>query len=884
METLTSDEINPPNPPAYRGAPFDSWGNCIHHPSVRLARPAPDNGGSGDDDYDSSTSWIVERKRCPKCCLNSIIHDTVRKSNLSESFLSGGGGGSRSATKSRYSYTSPGGRSNPAASVSSASFPHAFEEGPHVGHSQVVRSPPPRAFEADRSTASSRGDAGMDSRSVKSGGGSFYSGRGRRDRERDFRSEDGDGSYYSGRPQDPQDVSFRGAHDPSAASFHSSTDRSKPIDESKPMQRQTRRPGNRKQRDLSPESTIGMSTIPSSMDTSACSTITMDTSLYSRTSQHRGRRHTPHGGSNTKRGRPYATDLVPVHENDSRGRDPEEGSHSRASDGRGRRGPRIPTQVNVPEEDKAKDHIVLISNMPKHIGQDQDVVSVSKSRRSREDGSRPSRKKGDEPSSRDDDDRHQGEKRSGRDHIKHSKSKRRSKSLDGYNAPSRHRASSRRLSRSRSPHRRGDASFVSSPSLAASSYYSRSVRSNTSSSRRSVRYDIDPNGYCTHHPDIRLMKPDERDNNYWTVVRKKCPECIREDCPSIMMGGDRSLRSNMSYGTPFDDDVHSVRSIESSKGSSFFLSSLQTPEEIEREEERRRLKRRLAARAYHFPGNTWCEDWFQYLSNTHTVLGLFFHHPLHPLKVQERLVILFGSIAIGLTISNLTYMYFIREGVDADEELFRVNLNWLGLSEAIITKLMITLWTLGSFLHMIFDLGLWHMKACTLCRYGGQIDDRIARWGRVVGLFIVVTAMAAGSYAVLLRASIEYKGEGSEGLQVEESIRNNEFYDIDFGGKRSFRFLLGYLVEFLLAMFVYYPITVTIVFSGVLGCGGRIPILGGRPREIKRERKYEMSKKMPRILKTLNLDEGEMRGADDEKTSDVYSMSYNEDMDENRII
>jgi hypothetical protein len=75
------------------------------------------------------------------------------------------------------------------------------------------------------------------------------------------------------------------------------------------------------------------------------------------------------------------------------------------------------------------------------------------------------------------------------------------------------------------------------------------------------------------------------------------------------------------------------------------------------------------------------------------------------------------------------------------------------------------------------------------------------------------------------------------------------------------------------------------VFSGVLGCGGRIPILGGRPREIKRERKYEMSKKSPRILKTLNLDEDEMiRGVDDEKTSDVYSMSYNEDMDENRII
>jgi hypothetical protein len=322
-------------------------------------------------------------------------------------------------------------------------------------------------------------------------------------------------------------------------------------------------------------------------------------------------------------------------------------------------------------------------------------------------------------------------------------------------------------------------------------------------------------------------------------------------------------------------------SVESSKGSSFFHGTLQTPEEIEEEEDTRRLKRRLAARAYHFPGNTWCEDWFQYISNTHTVLGLFFHHPLHPLKLQERLVILFGSIAIGLTISNLTYMHFIKIGVDVDEELFRVNLAWMGMSEVIITKLMLTLWTLGSFLHTVFDLGLWHMKACTLCRYGGQIDDRMARWGRVVGLFIVVSAMAAGSYAVLLRASIEYKGEGSEGSSVEEAIRNNEFYEIDFGGKRSFRFLLGYLVEFLLAMFVYYPIAVTIIFSGVLGCRGRIPILGGRPREIKKERNYAMNKR-----KMLNTAEA---GADDDETSDVYSSSYrDEEMEasrnENRIL
>lgn len=48
----------------------------------------------------------------------------------------------------------------------------------------------------------------------------------------------------------------------------------------------------------------------------------------------------------------------------------------------------------------------------------------------------------------------------------------------------------------------------------------------------------------------------------------------------------------------------------------------------------------------------------------------FFHHPLHPMGFQERLVILFGSIAIGLTISNFTYLWFIRNGISVEEEVF----------------------------------------------------------------------------------------------------------------------------------------------------------------------------------------------------------------------
>lgn len=421
----------------------------------------------------------------------------------------------------------------------------------------------------------------------------------------------------------------------------------------------------------------------------------------------------------------------------------------------------------------------------------------------------------------------------------------------------------------------------------------------TVSSWRSIRYDVDDRGFCLHHPRVRLMR--ERADGDWRTVRKKCPECIREDCPSMLGFGrdedsgddesrmgeyprrrvqqvrgadpphDRSFQavtssgarhsSSAGGGSLLDDEESGRFGSDSSLGVAFadIGMTLQTPEELEEEESTNRFKRRLAARAYHFPGNSWCQDWMQYLSNTHTVIGMFFHHPLHPMGFQERLVILFGSIAIGLTISNFTYLWFIRNGISVEEEVFTLNsrhTHATGIPEVVITKLMLTLWTLGSFLHTVFDLGLWHMKACTLCRYQGRIDERLVQWGRVVGLFIVMVAIGVGGYAVLLRASIEYRGEGSIADEVEESIRTNEFYDIEFDDKRSFRFLLGYLVEFVLALFVYYPLAVTILFSGVLGCGGKIPILGGRPREMKREARYEQRKKDPKILKALNLDEG----------------------------
>ena len=59
---------------------------------------------------------------------------------------------------------------------------------------------------------------------------------------------------------------------------------------------------------------------------------------------------------------------------------------------------------------------------------------------------------------------------------------------------------------------------------------------------RLVRYDIDDNGYCAHHVEIQLLKRCTDDGD-WAIVRKKCPECIKEDCPA-MLGGDIPTPNN----------------------------------------------------------------------------------------------------------------------------------------------------------------------------------------------------------------------------------------------------------------------------------------------------------------------------------------------------
>ena len=374
---------------------------------------------------------------------------------------------------------------------------------------------------------------------------------------------------------------------------------------------------------------------------------------------------------------------------------------------------------------------------------------------------------------------------------------------------------------------------------------------------------------CIKHPHILLS--DQSDVNVWTCMRyckdektgrwitkkKVCEACLEEDEESgYHQPPSRSHLDKTKENSYFDDRTHSMTSEDDFSSHHANRNTVnvytddgnQTPLEREAEAQRRRFIRRLAARAYHFPGNTWCEDWTQYIANTHIVFGIFFHHSLHPVTSRERCIILLGSVAVGLLMSNLIYLWFLHKNFGMNDVIIHID---PGLD---ITKLMITLWTLGSFVHTIFDLSVWHIKACTLCRYGGEVSDTAVKCGRRSGITIVMMTLAFATYLCLVRASQDAKAAMDE---TEENpttdMGDTFFHPVTLAGSRkSFYFLLGYIIEFVLAAFVYSPVMLTIVFTGVLGCNGRIPVLGGRPREMAKEQRYAMKRQryiMPRTLK-----------------------------------
>ena len=283
-----------------------------------------------------------------------------------------------------------------------------------------------------------------------------------------------------------------------------------------------------------------------------------------------------------------------------------------------------------------------------------------------------------------------------------------------------------------------------------------------------------------------------------------------------------------------DDNTHRI----SSSNEEIIIEEKYTPEEKE-------LIAALAIRSYHLPGYSYMGDLWQYISNNHPFLGIFLHHKLHPVHTGWRLLIFLGSILFGLTVSNIFFLLVLSDD-RYQQEVFVVTT--IGGEEWTITYAYIMLWTLGGSAHALFDMSIWYITSCGGCC---PFSDRCQVFGHVLVVFTIAFLLAMASFMVVLRASIQHQEDDGEKVNI---------YDLDSGGlandqielyeieKEDVNFLLGYLMEFAVAMVIYYPLGSIILFSGVLGCF-RLPILGGRPRDI-----YVLSKE--RAKKALGLDDG----------------------------
>ena len=309
---------------------------------------------------------------------------------------------------------------------------------------------------------------------------------------------------------------------------------------------------------------------------------------------------------------------------------------------------------------------------------------------------------------------------------------------------------------------------------------------------------------------IRALEPNTNDATYTTNKRDAPPrtgEEIRFESPA-----DNSLQVPFYVGGAGDDQTQSTAR------SGITKSALARAEQ-------ETLIHYLRLRSAHLPGNNWYQDWCQFIKNNHPLLGLFFHHPLHPLQFNQRIYLFLASISFGLLATNCVYLYYMLSTEEFDEKVIRIYLQVKdGNFEPFeISRGMLTLWCNNGILHAIFDLALWHLSACTcfstrynfvkLQKIGSNVVVAISGMFAAISSFFIL-------YRVVVSAAADKDEDGMEDLDWGE-IRRIEAYG----------FLLGYLVELCTVYFVYNPILVTILFSGVLGC---LPGLGGRPKDILR--------------------------------------------------
>lgn len=257
------------------------------------------------------------------------------------------------------------------------------------------------------------------------------------------------------------------------------------------------------------------------------------------------------------------------------------------------------------------------------------------------------------------------------------------------------------------------------------------------------------------------------------------------------------------------------------------------------------------------------QDLWQHLANNHPVVGICFHHKYHPLKAGIRVATLIGSVLFGLAVTNIIYLAFVFSKADADKEYanYRTNATRTGINEDLddnlsvvsVTNGNIVLWTLGAFIHAMYDNTVWSLAACTCQKKEENTRQKMRRF-KTMGTFMVVLSVvivtALATLAVAIRAALEVQnsddgndGGGTQGAYYANATLGSSnttkagilYLKVPVDSFQAYTFIYAYFVELALSYVVYYPLIGTILFSGILTCG-RFPVVGGRPYELKLEK------------------------------------------------
>lgn len=159
-----------------------------------------------------------------------------------------------------------------------------------------------------------------------------------------------------------------------------------------------------------------------------------------------------------------------------------------------------------------------------------------------------------------------------------------------------------------------------------------------------------------------------------------------------------------------------------------------------------------------------------------------------------------------------------------------------------ITTGMALLWTVGGIVHAIYDNIIWNLTLCACCMEGRKLAW--AKKYKNVGVGVlssgIIILLGGTTLMVVVRSSLEQEENAAVVRQKLTSISSAREINSLWKENEDFvQFMLGYTVELILSLFVYFFIVGTIMFSGVFGCCKRVPMFGGRPYELQRLQKEQ---------------------------------------------